>query len=82
MNVGSPIPDERWHQIPPEAQAVISALIQHYEKRLGEFEAGLNQNSTNSSKPLPSEPLALKRAPPKMPSTKKPMAARTCQDSA
>jgi transposase len=71
MSAGPPIPDELWQQIPPAAQAAILALIQHYEQRLAELEARLNQNSTNSSK-LPSSDLpALKRAPPKTSSTKK-----------
>ena len=43
-----PIPDELWQEIPPAAQAAILALIQHYEQRLAELEARLNQNSTNS----------------------------------
>ena len=71
MNADPPIPAELWQQIPPAAQAAILALIQHYEQRLAELEARLNQNSTNSSKPPSSDPPAVKRAPPKTPSTKK-----------
>ena len=71
MNADPPISDELWRQIPPTAQAAILALIQQYEQRLAELEARLNQNSTNSSKPPSSDPPALKRAPPKTPSTKK-----------
>jgi transposase len=71
MNAGPPIPDELWQQIPPAAQAAILALIQHYEQRLADLETRLNQNSTNSSKPPSSDPPALKRAPPKTPSTQK-----------
>jgi transposase len=71
MKADPPIPDELWRQIPPAAQAAILALIQRYEQRLTELEARLNQNSTNSSKPPSSDPPALKRAPPKTPSTKK-----------
>jgi len=71
MNAGPPIPDELWQQIPPAAQAAILALIQHYEQRLADLEARLNQNSTNSSKPPSSDPPTLKRSPPKMPSAKK-----------
>jgi hypothetical protein len=51
MSAGPPIPGELWQQVPPAAQAAISALIQHYEQRLAELEARLKQNSTNSSKP-------------------------------
>jgi transposase len=71
MNSDPPIPDDLWQQIPPAAQAAILALIQHYEQRLAEVEARLNQNSTNSSKPPSSDPPAVKRAPPKTPSAKK-----------
>jgi transposase len=69
MSAGPPIPDEIWQQIRPAAQAAILALIQHYEQRFAELEARLNQNSTNSSTPPSSDPPALKRAPPKTPST-------------
>src|SRR6516162_11568440 len=71
MNADPPIPAELWQQIPPAAQAAILALIQHYEQRLAELEARLNQNSTNSSKPPSSDSPAVKRAPPKTPSAKK-----------
>jgi transposase len=71
MNAGPPIPDELWQQIPSAAQAALLALIQHYEQRLADLEARLNQNSTNSSKPPSSDPPALKRSPPKPPSAKK-----------
>src|SRR6516162_10698788 len=71
MSAGPLIPDELWQQIPPAAQAAIRALIQHYEQRLADLETRLNQNSTNSSKPPSSDPPALKRAPPKLPSHKK-----------
>jgi transposase len=71
MNGQPPIPEELWQQIPPAAQAAILALIQHYEQRLAELEARLNQNSTNSSKPPSSDSPAVKRAPPKPPSAKK-----------
>jgi transposase len=67
-----PIPDELWNQIPPAAQAAIRALVQRYEQRLQELrqqvtelQQRLNQNSTNSSKPPSSDPLTLKRSPPK-----------------
>ncbi|HEY7427009.1 MAG TPA: IS66 family transposase [Gemmataceae bacterium] len=71
MSAGPLIPDELWQQIAPAAQAAIRALIQHYEQRLADLETRLNQNSTNSSKPPSSDPPALKRAPPKLPSHKK-----------
>jgi transposase len=46
-------------------------LIQHYEQRLAELEARLNQNSTNSSRPPSADPPSLKRAPPKTASGRK-----------
>src|SRR5215472_16601766 len=72
MNAGPPISDELWQQIPPAAQAAIRALIQRYERRLADLEAQLKQNSTNSSKPPSSDPLTLKRSPPKPSSNNKP----------
>jgi transposase len=71
MNEEPPIPDELWQQIPPAAQAAIRDLIQRYERRLADLETRLKQNSTNSSKPLSSDPPALKRSPPKPPSRNK-----------
>lgn len=71
MSSAPPIPDALWQQVPPAAQAAILALLQHYEQRLAQLEARLNQNSTNSSKPPSSDPPAVKRAPPKQPSGKK-----------
>ncbi len=67
MSAAPPIPDELWQQIPPAAQAALCALIRHYEQRLADLEARLNQNSTNSSKPPSSDPPAVKRAPPRPP---------------
>lgn len=70
MKADPPIPDELWRQIPPAAQAAILALIQHYEQRLAELEARLNQNYTYSSKPPSSDPPGVKRAPSSTPSAK------------
>jgi len=62
MSSQPPIPAELWDQIPPAAQAAITALVQQYERQLqalqkqvNEFEQRLNKNSTNSSKPPSSE---------------------------
>src|SRR3954463_14554428 len=67
-----PIPVELWDQIPPAAQAAISALVQRYEQRLqalqkqvDQLTERLNQNSTNSSRPPSSDPPHVKRRPPK-----------------
>jgi transposase len=62
MSMQPPIPAELWDQIPPAAQAAITALVQQYERQLqalqkqvNEFEQRLNKNSTNSSLPPSSE---------------------------
>jgi transposase len=62
MSSQPPIPAELWDQIPPAAQAAITALVQQYERQLQalqeqvkELQQRLNKNSTNSSKPPSSE---------------------------
>ncbi len=71
MNTAPPIPEELWQQIPPAAQAALRALIHHYEQRLADLEARLDQNSSNSSRPPSTDPPDLKRSPPRTPSGKK-----------
>jgi transposase len=70
-----PIPEPLWNTVPPEAQAALLALldslnerITELEQRLGDLEARLKLNSTNSSKPPSSDPIGLKRKPPTPPS--------------
>jgi transposase len=70
-----PIPEPLWNTVPPEAQAALLALldslnarITELEQRLGDLEARLKLNSTNSSKPPSSDPIGLKRTPPTPPS--------------
>jgi transposase len=72
------IPAELWGQIPPAAQAAILLLVQQYDqrlqalqKRVGELEQRLGQNSTNSSRPPSSDPPHVKRPPPKPKSGRK-----------
>lgn len=72
-----PIPDELWAEVPPEAQAAITAVflamrqrIEHLEARVHDLEARLKLNSTNSSKPPSSDPIGLKRKPPAPPTGK------------
>src|ERR1051325_10367793 len=67
-----PIPVELWNQIPPAAQAAILALVQQHEQRLQTLQQQvvqlterLNQHSTNSSRPPPSDPPHANRPPPK-----------------
>ena len=80
-----PIPDELWAKVPPDAQVTIAAAfavmqqrIVELESKVGELEAKvrdlearLKLNSTNSSKPPSSDPVGMKRKPPKPPSKRK-----------
>src|SRR5262245_19316350 len=70
-----PIPESLWNTVPPDAQAALldlldslGARITELEQRLGDLEARLKLNSTNSSKPPSSDPIGLKRKPPTPPS--------------
>jgi transposase len=73
-----PIPDSLWNMVPPEAQVAILALlgslqsrVTELEQRVGDLEARLKLNSTNSSKPPSSDLIGLKRKPPAPPSGRK-----------
>src|SRR5208283_5700961 len=73
-----PIPELLWNTVPPEAQVAILAVLDSFkgriaelEQRVGDLEARLKLNSTNSSKPPSSDPIGLKRKPPAPPSKKK-----------
>ena len=73
-----PIPEELWAKVPPDAQAAIAAVflamqqrVDELETRVGDLEARLKLNSTNSSKPPSSDPIGMKRKPPAPPSGKK-----------
>ena len=73
-----PIPEELWAKVPPDAQAAIAAAflamrqrVEELETRVGDLEARLKLNSTNSSKPPSSDPIGMKRKPPAPPSGKK-----------
>src|SRR4051812_42196564 len=91
MSPQPPIPAPLWDTIPPEAQVAITALVDslkgriaELEQRLGDLEARLKLNSTNSSKPPSSDPIGLKRRPPTPPSGRKnsiPWAARRTRRS-
>src|SRR3954451_22679981 len=70
-----PIPAPLWNTVPSEAQAAILALVDSLkgqvaalERRVGDLEARLKLNSTNSSKPPSSDPIGFKRRPPTSPS--------------
>jgi transposase len=73
-----PIPAPLWNTVPPEARVAILALldslkgrITELEQRVGDLEARLKLNSTNSSKPPSSDPIGFKRKPPTPPSGRK-----------
>src|SRR3954451_16628701 len=73
-----PIPAALWNTVPPEAQAAILSLVDslkgriaELERRVGDLEARLKLNSTNSSRPPSSDPIGFKRKPPTPPSGRK-----------
>src|SRR5262245_20920313 len=69
------LPPELLADLPPAVVAYIrwlEARVAQLEGRVADLEAKLNQNSTNSSRPPSSDPPAVKRAPPKPRSGKKP----------
>src|SRR5215210_6318636 len=73
-----PIPDELWAKVPPDAQAAIAAVFlamrqrgDGLETRVGDIEARLKLNSTNSSQPPSSDPIGMNRKPPAPPGGKK-----------
>jgi transposase len=73
-----PILESLWNTVPPEAQAAVLVVLELYEERVaqleqrvGDLEARLKLNSTNSSKPPSSDPIGLKRKPPAPPSGRK-----------
>src|ERR1700735_4599761 len=73
-----PISESLWNTVPPEPQAAILVVLESYEariaqleQRIGDLEARLKLNSTNSSKPPSSDPIGLKRKPPTPPSRRK-----------
>lgn len=70
MSAEPPIPKELWDQVPAAAQAAITALGQTLERRIAALEARLDQDSSHSSKPPSSDPIHVKRRPPRPPSGK------------
>ena len=78
MTLRPPISEPLWNTVPPEAQAAILAVfdalqrrIVELDQRVGDLEARLKLNSTNSSKPPSSDPIGFKRKPPTPPSGRK-----------
>jgi transposase len=71
MNRPASITQHVWDGFSDEARAVVSALVEGFERRIAELEERLNRNSTNSSKPPSSDPIGVKRRPPAPPSKKR-----------
>src|SRR6266850_565215 len=77
-----PITPEQLAAIPPEIRAVVQALIDHYEGRLGVLRAEnealrtelaqAQKNSRNSSKPPSTEHPHAKSLPPSKPQSQRP----------
>lgn len=68
MSVEPPIPQELWAEVPPHVQAALLAVIGRLERRIADLEARLGQDSSNSSRPPSSDPIGVKRRPPRRPS--------------
>jgi transposase len=65
------IPEATWEVIPPEAQAVLAAVIAALEIQIADLKASLKQDSSNSSRPPSSDPPGREPAPPRKPSGRK-----------
>jgi transposase len=65
MSGPSPLPPDLWSKTPADVQAAVLSLVQSLERRIAELEARLKRDSSNSSKPPSSEPLHVKRQPPR-----------------
>ena len=59
------IPQATWDVIPPEAQAVLAAVIAAFEVQVADLKASRKQDSSNSSRPPSSDPPHSKPAPPR-----------------
>lgn len=69
-----PLPQNVWDALPVEAQAFFQAMrlqIDALQAEVQSLQAQLGSNSRNSSKPPSSDPIHLKRQPPRPPSGKK-----------
>jgi transposase len=54
--------------VPPDVQAALLAAFARLERRVAGLEARLGQDSSNSSRPPSSDPIGVKRRPPRRPS--------------
>jgi transposase len=78
MSAGPPLPADLWDSLPPQARALILGLqaeaaelrakVQALQQQVHDLQERLNQNSTNSSRPSSTDPPAVKRRPPRLPS--------------
>jgi transposase len=70
----APLPQSVWDTLPVEVRALIEAMrlqIDTLQAEVHSLKAQLNSNSHNSSKPPSTDPIHLKRQPPRPPSVKK-----------
>src|SRR5436309_9649051 len=77
-----PIPADCWNRIPPDVQVLLQALLQQVERLQQQnqklraenqhLRERLGRNSQNSSLPPSKDPPAVKRAPPRDPSGRRP----------
>ena len=82
MTPTPPLPPNVWDVLPPEAQGLVQAMqlqietmrlqIDAFQVEIASLKSQLATNSRNSSKPPSSDPIHIKRQPPKIPSGKKP----------
>jgi transposase len=70
MSLPSPITAEQLAALPPDIQALVRTIIDHYEGRIAELEARLNKTPQNSSLP-PSTQHPHAKPPTKKPKSKK-----------
>ena len=78
MSAKPPLPDDLWVKIPADAKAAILSLVDSFERRIAALEARLNRNSSNSSKPPSTEPIHVKRQPPR-PASKRRRGGQVCR---
>src|SRR5687768_6203223 len=70
MSLPPPITADQLASLPPEIEALVVAIIDHYERRIAELEARLNKTPQNSSLP-PSTQHPHAKPPAKKPKSKK-----------
>src|SRR5262245_37270364 len=78
MSAAPPLPADLWASLPPQARALILGLqaeaaelrakVRELQQQVHDLQERLNQNSTNSSRPSSTDPPAVKRRPPRLPS--------------